>query len=141
MAPSPQTYGTSTMASYAGQQTGAEQYGGEMPSYEHPAAAQQSGYQAQQHQSSYNRAPSSAQVSTYDERTPAASGYAKQQQSYGGSARAQHYPQQQQHQTSYAAPAAPSAYGAKPAAPKYEEQYVSNRETKFAAQQAVRTTL
>lgn len=82
MAPAPQQYGHQQMASYGG---GADQH----------------------EQVADYRAPSSASVSHYDERTPAAS-YQAARPAYAAP------------KTTYAAPA---AY-AKPA-PKYEEPYVS----------------
>lgn len=86
LAPSPQTYG------------GQQQSYGEQQSYDSAPAY---------------RAPSSAAVSQYDERSPAASYSKPAAPAYGRQA------------SGYGAPAAAASY-AKPA-PKYEEPYVSSR--------------
>lgn len=106
LAPTPQTYGSSNGYHHQQQQhlEAGPAYGGHQEQhYEAPAAY---------------RAPSSASVSQYDERVPAAShsGYGAKPAAAPVAA----YGRQQS-----AGYSAPAAY-AKPAAPKYEEPYVSN---------------
>ena len=106
MAPSPQTYGA--QAGYGGHQEQQQQ----QQQYETT-----SGYEQQA--PSY-RAPSSASVSTYDERSPANS-YAGKGSSYG---RGQAGYGQQQQQSGYGQQQQQAGYAK--AVPKYEEPYVSS---------------
>lgn len=78
---------------------------------------EQSSYGMEQQQQHYEqpaayRAPSSASVSQYDERIPASSGYGKQAAPAAYGRQSGGY-------------SAPSSGYAKPAAPRYEEPYVS----------------